>query len=1131
MPRIFDNIDQKLLPALAEGLGLSYRADFAVGYLNLRGWRGIASGIEGLAGGEGRSCRLLVGMTRPEREVLRRHLGSVEEGIDLAEAVRLRRGLVEDLREQLTVGIPTAGDEAGLRELARQLRSGKLRVKVFLRHLLHAKLYLLFRQDTFNPLIGFVGSSNLTFAGLERQGELNLETLDRDQGEKLAKWFEDRWGDRFALDVTADLITLLEESWAGERVLPPYWIYLKMAYHLSREARAGLAESVIPPDIAPRLLPFQTAAVQIGARLLRQRGGVFLGDVVGLGKTLMATALARVMEEQEDADVLIVCPKNLVPMWEDYRERFRLRGRIVPLSRVARDLPALRPYRLVILDESHNLRNPDGKRYRELREYVARARSKLILLSATPYNKSLRDLGAQLGLFLAADQTLPVRPERLLREMGESEFVARHQISPATLAAFEKSDHADDWRELMRLFLIRRTRTFVARWYTKEDAAGRRYLELEGGRRAYFPERTPKTVRYDLEPASGGASGTGSDPTAALLADDVVDRIDRLRLPRYGLGTYLRPALTRLPTEDERQTMTDLSRAGGRLRGFCRVGLFKRLESCGYSFVRSVERHLLRNEIFLHALQAGEPLPIGPQEAALLDGAAADAEIDPQVDIDLEGLLEADRELGAARADRARRFYEVLHAKSAKRFRWLGADLFTPALAVDLRADSDDLEAILALAAPWRANEDRKLAALRRLLLEEHPGEKVLVFSEFADTVAYLERELRASAGFDKTLAAVTGATADPTALAWRFSPVSNDQRQRIGPESELRVLLATDVLSEGQNLQDARIVVNYDLPWAIIRLIQRVGRVDRLGQEAEHILCYSFLPSDGVERILRLRARVRQRLRQNAEVVGTDEHFFEDDQEAREERALVDLYHEKSTVLDDEADEDVDLGSTAWQAWRNAIEADPTLEQQIRRLPDVVYSTRRFDAAPGRPEGVLVYLRTADGTDELGWIDPEGRLVSQSPLAILNAAACHPDTPGEPRRPDHHELIAQGLERLTAPRGGTGGAAGPAGLGGLGRPSAPRYRVYERLKRYAAEVAGGLFDRPEIDLALDALYQAPLTEAAADRFDRLLRARVSNADLADTLVTLYEDGRLTIELHEIDRAPRILCSLGLLPR
>jgi superfamily II DNA/RNA helicase len=120
----------------------------------------------------------------------------------------------------------------------------------------------------------------------------------------------------------------------------------------------------------------------------------------------------------------------------------------------------------------------------------------------------------------------------------------------------------------------------------------------------------------------------------------------------------------------------------------------------------------------------------------------------------------------------------------------------------------------------------------------------------------------------------VTGDSADPTALAWRFSPVSNNKRDRIKPEDELRVIIATDVLSEGQNLQDAAVVINYDLPWAIIRLIQRVGRVDRIGQKAENILCYSFLPADGVDRIIRLRARVRQRLRENAEVVGTDEAF-----------------------------------------------------------------------------------------------------------------------------------------------------------------------------------------------------------------------------------------------------------------
>src|SRR5205085_6158641 len=129
--------------------------------------------------------------------------------------------------------------------------------------------------------------------------------------------------------------------------------------------------------------------------------------------------------------------------------------------------------------------------------------------------------------------------------------------------------------------------------------------------------------------------------------------------------------------------------------------------------------------------------------------------------------------------------------------------------------------------------------------------------------------------------------------------------------------------LSEGQNLQDGFIVVNYDLPWAIIRLVQRAGRVDRIGQKSENILCYSFLPAEGVERIIRLRARVRQRLAENAEVVGTDEAFFEDD---RKDQIILDLYHEKAGILDGDTDTEVDLASYAYQIWQNAISVDPTL-------------------------------------------------------------------------------------------------------------------------------------------------------------------------------------------------------------
>ena len=1126
MPRIFDNIDQQLLTALQETITVSKRADFCVGYFNLRGWKQLDSYIEQWSGGDGNCCRLLVGMQRMPHDELHEalRLTKQEEGVDNQTALRLKKKLAEQFREQLTFGIPTNDDESGLRRLAAQIKAKKVVVKLFLRHPLHAKLYLLFRPDPINPTISYLGSSNLTFAGLAHQGELNVDVLDHDACNKLAKWFEDRWNDHWCLDISAELVQIIEESWAREELIPPYHIYVKMAYHLAQEARAGLSEFGIPKDFGKKLFEFQTAAVRIAAHHLNKRGGVLIGDVVGLGKTLMATALARIFEDDYDLETLIICPKNLVSMWEDYRERYRMRSRVISISQFAREVPNLRRYRLVLIDESHNLRNREGKRYRAIRDYIEKNESKVILLSATPYNKTYLDLSNQLRLFIADNKELTVRPERLIRELGETEFIRRHQCPVRSLSAFEKSEYPDDWRELMRLYMVRRTRGFIQENYAETDpATGRKYLTFEDGTRSYFPVRKPVTMKFKIN------DNDTADQYARLYADDVVDAINALNLPRYGLGNYVAPAPHEAPTQAEDIILHDLSRAGKRLMGFCRTNLFKRLESSGRVFIQSIERHILRNYIYLHAIEQGRPLPIGTQDMGILDTRIYDEDADDVCVTEDIFDDENDEQCVIASAHprtpeefrkRAAEIYAEYTTKYKKRFKWLKPHHFVKTLFKDLESDADSLLKVLKTCGDWNSDKDAKLTSLLDLLSRTHPKEKVLIFTQFADTVRYLQAELKARG--ITILSGVTGDTSDPTTATWRFSPVSNNKRTQIKPEDELRVLVATDVLSEGQNLQDCSIVVNYDLPWAIIRLIQRAGRVDRIGQTAEKILCYSFLPADGVERIIRLRARVRTRLQENAEVVGTDEAFFEDD---RTDQTVYDLYHEKAGILDGEADTEVDLASYAYQIWKNAITRDPKLQKTIPMLPPVVYSTKELKQVhgntPAGPAGVLVYLRTADGNDALAWVDKDGVSVTESQFEILKAAECSPSTPALPRQEQHHELVKKGVELIVAEERNVGGQ--------LGRPSGARFRTFERLKRYAEEVKGTLFESQKLLKAIEDIYRHPLQQTATDTLNRQLRSGISDQALAELVIDLREDNRLCI-IHEDERThePQIICSMGL---
>ncbi|WP_297044231.1 phospholipase D-like domain-containing protein [Thermoflavifilum sp.] len=365
MPEVFDNVNLKLSEGLNQLKPDVQSCAFCVGYLNLRGWDQLADLVDRLQGGtEDAACRLLVGMHRPPEEEMKALAGlkrrdETEEGPMLAQ---LKHRMTESFKQQLEFGVPSTQAERTLQRLAAQLRARKVFLKAFLRYPLHAKLYLVRRSDPVTPLIGFVGSSNLTLAGLSQQGELNVDVVEQDAAKKLQAWFDDRWRDELAMDLSDTLAELIETSWARTDLVRPYLVYLKIAYHLSEEARQGEREFRLPRIFSEKgtpLLDFQERAVSLAAHYLYRRGGVLLGDVVGLGKTLMATAIARIFQEDDQSNTLVVCPPKLAPMWEQYLETYEINGRVLSFGRVIETLGRYDAprYRLLVIDESHNLRN------------------------------------------------------------------------------------------------------------------------------------------------------------------------------------------------------------------------------------------------------------------------------------------------------------------------------------------------------------------------------------------------------------------------------------------------------------------------------------------------------------------------------------------------------------------------------------------------------------------------------------------------------------------------------------------------------------------------------------------------------------------------------------------------------
>ena len=1088
MSRIFDNIDLHLGEHLKAVIENYDKLDAAVGYFNLRGWNYFAPIVDSKEFRAGEPiARVLIGMTgaEPDRQVEEFLQSTVNgrvdfDGIDNSLSRERKHSAILKFREQLSRGVLDAEHYEALQTLKSQLEEGRVQIKLFTKRQLHGKTYICHRQDVTNPITAFVGSSNLTLSGLNHNYELNVDVVDWDGTRALANWFEDRWNDRYSIDISAELVELIQQSWAGDTQPRPYDVFLKVCWHLSRDVREGLAEYGVPSILQNELLEYQSSAVKTLARRIATRGGAMLGDVVGLGKSITATAVAMILKEEYGWDTLIICPKNLVKMWEqEYSDAYELNARVVPYSMVTRILPDLRRYRFVIVDESHTMRSETRQDYVQLKDYIQRNDSKVLLLTATPFNIRFKDVANQLGLFLDDDYDLGLQPTVAMAH--DPDFARKVDQKTSTLGAFKKSDEAEDWKRLMSDHLIRRTRSFIKNNYALIDEKGSEYLTFSNGEKFYFPTRIAHPIEHSFK---------GGDPALLMVSDETLDQISELKLPRYGLARYVNRKYRTTKYEDE--LIEKWEKASGHLSGFVRTGLFKRLSSCGNSFVISLQRHLARNEMWLYAISNGLPIPVGSVLESMLD--ARDGQLTTnEVDDDLDTL--SLNESGRPKQD-----YETLKAKNPTGIEWIHPEMFIPQLVQDLLKDSEVLSNLLSNYGEINELNDSKLQALAKTIREKYPNKKILIFTEFADTAEYVSHGLQ-NLGFKK-VAAVTGNSGNPTDLARKFSPHSNRKLagNPITKDDELNILVATDVLSEGQNLQDASIVVNYDLPWAIIRLIQRAGRVDRVGQTSDTVEILSFF-HESIENVLSLRDRIRHRLSQNAKAFGSDEKFFG----TKEETAIIEgLYN--GDLPEDGSEADNDASSLAYEIWMRAKSEDPQRAARVERMSDLVFATR--PARISEVNSIGVFVRTERGLDGFG-LKKQNSYDLVTSYEALKFFECTPETPGLKTLEEHFSSV-QGLVH--------GPLQQPTIISG--QLTGIRKRVYQRLKSNLQEMP------LEVATALEALYKTPLTAEAESRLSKALTAR-SNEDLGILISALHSDGRLVIQEGPGIDPIRIVCSMG----
>lgn len=782
--------------------------------------------------------------------------------------------------------------------------------------------------------------------------------------------FETLWKDHDKLQDVTDVV--IENIITAYNENSPEFIYFMTLYHVFSEFLDDISEDELPNEatgfkeskIWNMLYDFQKDAVLAIINKLERYNGCILADSVGLGKTFTALAVMKYYENRNKS-VLVLCPKKLAENWNTYKDNYvnnpiatdRLNYDVLFHTDLSRthgfsnglDLDRLNwgNYDLVVIDESHNFRNGSGthantheNRYVKLMDKIIRAgvKTKVLMLSATPVNNRFVDLKNQLAIAYEGDsenmnkQLNTTKTIEEIFKQAQRAFNTWSKLEPEARTTETLLRTLDfDFFELLDSVTIARSRKHIEKYYDTTEIGK-------------FPERKkPISRRPQL-----------TDLNSAINYNQIYEQLMLLSLCIYTPSNYIFPSKIQKYidlTHNKGDNLTQTGREEG-IRRLMSINLLKRLESSVNSFQLTLKRIKALIKSTIEAIDKFEKY--GAAEIDMYE--ASDAEFDMD-----DGNTE---------------YFTV-----GKKVKIELADMDYKSWRTELQADADVLELLTLMVADITPEHDSKLQGLLKLVSEKienpiNPGnKKVLIFSAFSDTAEYLYNNVSAyikdKYGLDT--AVITGSIDGKTTIkGFRatlnnvltcFSPISKGREVLMpGSKTEIDVLIATDCISEGQNLQDCDYLVNYDIHWNPVRIIQRFGRIDRIGSRNSQIQLVNFWPDMDLDEYINLKGRVETRMKISVMTSTGDDDLINPEEKGDLEYRKQQLKRLQEEVVDIE---DMSSGISIMDLGLNEFRLDlleyvknhGDLDKKPKGMHAVVPATDEL------PEGVVFILKNINNS------------------------------------------------------------------------------------------------------------------------------------------------------------------------